>query len=101
MTGQDAAGNIYTYWGAKADDDNTLLANSGITVGQLNKSFDTLEANEQRLADADIKSIELDVSNKKINLIRNDIAGTKVDGGLTLGSGGGVKGVDTYVTIKN
>ena len=101
MTGQDADGNIYTYWGAKADDDNTLLAKSGITVGQLNKSFDTLEANEQRLADADIKSIELDVSNKKINLIRNDIAGTKVDGGLTLGSGGGDGGEDTYVTIAN
>lgn len=101
MTGQDAEGNIYTYWGAKADDDNTLLANSGITVGQLNKSFDTLEANEQRLADADIKSIKLNETNKTINLIRNDIAETLVDGGLTLGSGGGVDGEDTYVTIAN
>ena len=100
MTGQDADGNIYTYWGAKADDDNTLLANSGITVGQLNKSFDTLEANEQRLADADIKSIKLDKDHKTINLIRNDIAGNSVAGGLTLGSGGG-DGEDTYVTIKN
>lgn len=101
MTGQDADGNIYTYWGAKADDDNTLLANSGITVGQLNKSFDTLEANEQRLAAADIKSIKLDVDHKTINLIRNDIAGNSVAGGLTLGSGGGVDGKDTYVTIAN
>ena len=101
MTGQDAEGNIYTYWGAKADDDNTLLANSGITVGQLNKSFDTLEANEQRLADADIKSIKLNETNKTINLIRNDIAETLVAGGLTLGSGGGVDGEDTYVTIAN
>ena len=101
MTGQDANENIYTYWGSKADDDNTLLANSGITVGQLNKSFDTLEANEQRLADADIKSIKLDENAKTINLIRNDIAGTKVDGGLTLGSGGGKDGYDTYVSVKN
>lgn len=101
MTGQDADGNIYTYWGAKADDDNTLLAKSGITVGQLNKSFDTLEANEQRLADADIKSIKLNEADKTINLIRNDYDGTSVAGGLTLGSGGGDGGEDTYVTIAN
>ena len=90
-----------TYWAGKATDQNSLLADSGMTVGEFNHKFEVVDENFVKLGNADIKEITINSDAKKVSLIRNN--GVPVDNSLVFGSGGGQeegnKYVDTYVTI--
>ena len=80
---------MYTYWGAKLNDDETLVSASDITVGDLNKAFRTFESNDKNLAQADIANIKLTQKNNggALGLIRgND---DPVLGEVTITSMGG------------
>ena len=90
-----------TYWAGKATDQNSLLADSGMTVGEFNHKFEVVDENIVKLGNADIREIIIDSDAKTVSLIRNN--GASVDNSLVFGSGGGQKEngqyVDTYVTI--
>ena len=72
MTSKDDNGQYYTYWAGKVnDDENVLLSDSNLTLGDYRDQIDTFYRNDGKLAAADIKSVELDSKNKSINLITN------------------------------
>lgn len=72
MTGKDENGNYYTYWAGKVnDDDNVLLSDSNLTLGDYKENVNAFYRNDKKLAAADIKSVEVDANNNGINLITN------------------------------
>lgn len=72
MTGKDENGNYYTYWAGKVnDDDNVLLSDSNLTLGDYKENVNAFYRNDRKLAAADIKSVEVDANNNGINLITN------------------------------
>ena len=84
MTSKDDNGQYYTYWAGKVnDDENVLLSDSNLTLGDYRDQIDTFYRNDGKLAAADIKSVELDSKNKSINLITNtkfDENGNPIEG---------------------
>ena len=84
MTSKDDNGQYYTYWAGKVnDDENVLLSDSNLTLGDYRDQIDTFYKNDGKLAAADIKSVELDSKNKSINLITNtkfDENGNPIEG---------------------
>ena len=84
MTSKDDNGQYYTYWAGKVnDDENVLLSDSNLTLGDYRDQIDTFYRNDRKLAAADIKSVELDSKNKSINLITNtkfDENGNPIEG---------------------
>ena len=72
MTGKDENGNYYTYWAGKVnDDDNVLLSDSNLTLGDYKENVNAFYRNDRKLAAADIKSVKVDTDNNRINLITN------------------------------
>ena len=71
MTGKDENGDYYSYWAAKSSDDNVSLADSDLTLKDYRNNIATLERNDKKLASADIKSVKVDSSNNRIDLITN------------------------------
>ena len=57
LTGVDNTGSAYTYWGAEADDRQTLLKDSGMTVHQLHETLDHLQENDMMLSNASTKGL--------------------------------------------
>lgn len=92
---------LYTYWGGKLNDDQTLVSKSDITVGDLNKAFRTFEANDKNLAQADITNIKLtqQTNGGTLGMIRNNDA--SVLGEVTISSTGGTDGQDVKVQFSN
>ena len=72
MTGKGEDGDYYTFWAGKVDDDdNVLLSDSGLTVGDYRDTVDTFYRNDRKLSAADIKSVKVDENKNSINLITN------------------------------
>lgn len=94
---------LYTYWGGKLNDDQTLVSESDITVGDLNKAFRTFESNDKNLAQADIVNINLtrqtNGNGGTLGLIRNN--DDSVLGEVTITSTGGIKNQDVKVQFTN
>ena len=71
MTGKDENGDYYSYWAAKSSDDNVSLADSDLTLKDYRDNIATQERNQKKLAAADIKSVKVDSTNNRIDLITN------------------------------
>ena len=110
MTGKDEKGKYYSYWTAKSNDDNVLLADSGLTLSDYRGNISTIERNQRKLAAADIKSVAVDETTSSINLITNTqfdenwnpIPGTEgTIQGFTIDSIGGTDGNDVQIQFKD
>ena len=100
MTVKDANNNFYSYWAAEVTDPSATMAT--YRVEEYKKNLAVLEENDNKLSRDDIKKVTLDTSKANsatIGLLRN---GDKaVDGAITVTSGGGTGGNDTFVKISN
>lgn len=100
MTVKDANNNFYSYWAAEVTDPSATMAT--YRVEEYKKNLAVLEENDNKLSRDDIKKVTLDTSKANsatIGLLRN---GDKaVDGAITVTSGGGTDGKDTFVKISN
>lgn len=100
MTVKDANNNFYSYWAAEVTDPSATMAT--YRVEEYKKNLAVLEENDNKLSRDDIKKVTLDISKANsatIGLLRN---GDKaVDGAITVTSGGGTDGKDTFVKISN
>ena len=103
-TAQDGDG-LKTYWSAVANADDIYLKDSNLTVGELNKAFDTLETNDERLYNNDIKEITVKPGQNgggTLGLLRNgtDENGELVEGAITVEGVGGTGGDDTGIKFS-
>lgn len=100
MTVKDKDNNFYSYWAAEVTDPSATMAT--YRVEEYKKNLAVLEENDNKLSRDDIKKVTLDTSKANsaiIGLLRN---GDKaVDGAITVTSGGGTDGKDTFVKISN
>ena len=100
MTVKDKDNNFYSYWAAEVTDPSATMAT--YRVEEYKKNLAVLEENDNKLSRDDIKKVTLDTSKANsaiIGLLRN---GDKaVDGAITVTSGGGTDGNDTFVKISN
>lgn len=100
MTVKDANNQFYSYWAAEVTDPSATMAT--YRVEEYKKNLAVLEENDNKLSRDDIKKVTLDTSKANsaiIGLLRN---GDKaVDGAITVTSGGGTGGNDTFVKISN
>lgn len=91
---------FYSYWGAKVTDPSATMAT--FPVSEYQENLNVIKKNEEGLLANDIKEVTLDTSKANsatIGLLRN---GDKaVDGAITVTSGGGTDGNDTFVKISN
>lgn len=91
---------FYSYWGAKVTDPSATMAT--FPVSEYQENLNVIKKNEEGLLANDIKEVTLDTSKANsatIGLLRN---GDKaVDGAITVTSGGGTGGKDTFVKISN
>lgn len=91
---------FYSYWGAKVTDPSATMAT--FPVSEYQENLNVIKKNEEGLLANDIKKVTLDTSKANsaiIGLLRN---GDKaVDGAITVTSGGGTGGNDTFVKISN
>ena len=91
---------FYSYWGAKVTDPSATMAT--FPVSEYQENLNVIKKNEEGLLANDIKKVTLDTSKANsatIGLMRN---GDKaVDGAITVTSGGGTDGKDTFVKISN
>ena len=103
-TAQDGDG-LKTYWSAVANADDIYLKDSNLTVGELNKAFDTLETNDERLYNNDIKEITVKPGQNgggTLGLLRNgtDENDEPVEGAITVEGLGGTGGDDTGIKFS-
>lgn len=99
MTVKDKDNNFYSYWAAEVTDPSATMAT--YRVEEYNKNLAKLVENDDALNRNDIKEVTLtnDENSATIGLLRN---GDKaVDGAITVTSGGGTDGNDTFVKISN
>ena len=99
MTVKDKDNNFYSYWAAEVTDPSATMAT--YRVEEYNKNLAKLVENDDALNRNDIKEVTLtnDENSATIGLMRN---GDKaVDGAITVTSGGGTDGNDTFVKISN
>lgn len=100
MTVKDANNKFYSYWAAEVTDPSATMAT--YRVEEYKKNLAVLEENDNKLSRDDIKKVTLDTSKANsatIGLLRN--GGNAVDGAITVTSGGGTDGNDTFVKISN
>ena len=91
---------FYSYWGAKVTDPSATMAT--FPVSEYQENLNVIKKNEEGLLANDIKEVTLDTSKANsaiIGLVRN--GGNAVDGAITVTSGGGTDGKDTFVKISN
>lgn len=91
---------FYSYWGAKVTDPSATMAT--FPVSEYQENLNVIKKNEEGLLANDIKEVTLDTSKANsatIGLLRN--GGKAVDGAITVTSGGGTDGKDTFVKISN
>ncbi len=99
MTVKDKDNNFYSYWAAEVTDPSATMAT--YRVEEYNKNLAKLVENDDALNRNDIKEVTLTnyENSATIGLLRN---GDKaVDGAITVTSGGGTDGNDTFVKISN
>ena len=99
MTVKDKDNNFYSYWAAEVTDPSATMAT--YRVEEYNKNLAKLVENDDALNRNDIKEVTLTKGENSatIGLLRN---GDKaVDGAITVTSGGGTGGKDTFVKISN
>ena len=99
MTVKDKDNNFYSYWAAEVTDPSATMAT--YRVEEYNKNLAKLVENDDALNRNDIKEVTLTKGENSatIGLMRN---GDKaVDGAITVTSGGGTGGKDTFVKISN
>ena len=103
MTVKDANNKFYSYWAAEVTDPSATMAT--YRVEEYKKNLAVLEENENKLYRNDIKEVTMtkDGDGATIGLLRNgdNEAGTPVKGVITVTSGGGTEGKDTFVKISN
>lgn len=99
MTVKDKDNNFYSYWAAEVADPSATMAT--YRVEEYNKNLAKLVENDDALNRNDIKEVTLtkDTNSAIIRLVRN--GGNAVDGAITVTSGGGTDGKDTFVKISN
>lgn len=99
MTVKDKDNNFYSYWAAEVTDPSATMAT--YRVEEYNKNLAKLVENDDALNRNDIKEVTLtkDTNSAIIGLVRN--GGKAVDGAITVTSGGGTDGNDTFVKISN
>lgn len=99
MTVKDKDNNFYSYWAAEVTDPSATMAT--YRVEEYNKNLAKLVENDDALNRNDIKEVTLTKGDDSaiIGLVRN--GGKAVDGAITVTSGGGTDGNDTFVKISN
>ena len=99
MTVKDKDNNFYSYWAAEVTDPSATMAT--YRVEEYKNNLAVLEENDNKLSRDDIKKVTLTKGENfaTIGLMRN--GGNAVDGAITVTSGGGTDGKDTFVKISN
>ena len=105
MTVKDANNKFYSYWASEVTDPSATMQSYRMT--EYKKDLSVLEENDNKLHRDDIKEVTMttDASTNSaiIGLVRNGNteAGAPVTGAITVTSGGGTSGNDTFVKISN
>ncbi|WP_307979002.1 ESPR-type extended signal peptide-containing protein [uncultured Phascolarctobacterium sp.] len=105
MTVKDANNHFYSYWASEVTDPSATMQSYRMT--EYKKDLSVLEQNDNKLHRDDIKEVTMttDASTNSaiIGLVRNGNteAGASVKGAITVTSGGGTGGQDTFVKISN
>ena len=105
MTVKDANNKFYSYWASEVTDPSATMQSYRMT--EYKKDLSVLEENDNKLHRDDIKEVTMttDASTNSaiIGLVRNGNteAGAPVTGAITVTSGGGTGGSDTFVKISN
>lgn len=103
MTVKDANNKFYSYWASEVTDPSATM--QSYRMADYEKDLSVLLENEKKLYRNDIKEVTLtkDENSATISLLRNGDteAGAPVTGAITVTSGGGTEGSDTFVKISN
>lgn len=104
MTVKDDNGHFYSYWASAVTDPSATM--STYRLVEYKKDLSVLVENDEKLSRNDIKEVTLDTTQANsatIGLLRNGDteAGAPVTGAITVTSGGGTEGSDTFVKISN
>ena len=105
MTVKDADNNFYSYWASEVTDPSATM--QSYRLAEYKKDLAVLVENDNKLHRDDIKEVTMttDASTNSaiIGLVRNGNteAGASVKGAITVTSGGGTGGQDTFVKISN
>ena len=104
MTVKDDNGHFYSYWASAVTDPSATM--STYRLAEYKKDLSVLVENDEKLSRNDIKEVTLDTTQANsatIGLLRNGDteAGAPVKGAITVTSGGGTEGSDTFVKISN
>ena len=103
MTVKDANNKFYSYWASEVTDPSATM--QSYRMADYEKDLSVLLENEKKLYRNDIKEVTMttDANSATIGLLRNGDtdAGAPVTGAITVTSGGGTEGSDTFVKISN
>ena len=103
MTVKDANNKFYSYWASEVTDPSATM--QSYRMADYEKDLSVLLENEKKLYRNDIKEVTMttDANSATIGLLRNGDkeAGAPVKGAITVTSGGGTEGSDTFVKISN
>ena len=105
MTVKDANNKFYSYWASEVTDPSATMQSYRMT--EYKKDLSVLEENDNKLHRDDIKEVTMttdaSTNSATIGLVRNGNteAGAPVKGAITVTSGGGTDGQDTFVKISN
>lgn len=103
MTVKDADNHFYSYWASEVTDPSATMQSYRLV--EYKKDLATLVENDKMLNRNDIKEVTMttDANSAIIGLLRNGDteAGAPVTGAITVTSGGGTGGSDTFVKISN
>lgn len=103
MTVKDANNKFYSYWASEVTDPSATM--QSYRMADYEKDLSVLLENEKKLYRNDIKEVTLTTGDNyaTIGLLRNGDteAGAPVTGAITVTSGGGAGGKDTFVSISN
>ncbi len=103
MTVKDANNKFYSYWASEVTDPSATMQT--YRMADYEKDLSVLLENEKKLYRNDIKEVTLtkDENSATISLLRNGDtdAGAPVKGAISVSSGGGTGGSDTFVKISN
>ena len=105
MTVKDADNNFYSYWASEVTDPSATM--QSYRLAEYKKDLAVLVENDNKLHRDDIKEVTMTTdagtNSAIIGLVRNGNteAGAPVKGAITVTSGGGTEGSDTFVKISN
>lgn len=105
MTVKDADNNFYSYWASEVTDPSATM--QYYRLAEYKKDLAVLVENDNKLHRDDIKEVTMTTdagtNSAIIGLVRNGNteAGAPVKGAITVTSGGGTEGSDTFVKISN